>query len=386
MIDLVEKWQGIEDPDFTASENSVNPLPAPFTVYSFGSIIRRTLPPRINIWADGIFAMGQLHAIVGQGGVGKSRVAMQLAVAQVVGQPFAGLPTSGGNLKWLFIGTENSIYRQQHDLQKMSVGLDAPLIEQLSSSLFFQVVETPDDAFISLGTDDTCRKWSDTLAQVRPDILVADPFGEIMAGDINADHDVRATLRELLRLCRQVNPNMAVILLHHARTGRGNIAQAAGFDKANFALGSKALYSGCRTVVNLAPADPDDHGRIVLSCAKSNDTRPFATTGLFLDETTMLYAVDPDFDEQSWRDDLDGKRTGAKVCIRDVIDVVRHGADTSGQIVRCLQDAHCCSDTTAKKRLRQALEKGYLAQAGRGKNYKVTPLGQQASHAERIDG
>lgn len=260
----------------------------------------------------------------------------------------------------LLIGTENSIHRQQHDLRKMTASLTEAQRTLLGEHLFFHVVQEIDDAFIGIGSDDIRAKWLATLDQIRPDCIYVDPFGEVNVGDINKDADVRHTLRELTRICRRHNHDSAIIIVHHGRTGRQNIAQAVGWDKANFALGSKALYSGARSQINIAPADPDDPSRIVFSCGKSNDAKPFDPVGLKLDEETMRYAIDPDFDLNTWKDDVEGKATGQSATIKDVISAIQDGAKTHNSICKHVMDASGCALKTAKRRLGDSLEKAYV--------------------------
>lgn len=363
-------WDAIEDPEFTAAENRANPPPRPFPILTGAQLRALTLPPQRSILGDLNIALGQLSAIVGQGGVGKSRLLMQVALSQVIGWSVAGLATHGPALRWLLLGNENSIHRLKADYGKMTAALLTEQRVAVDAHLLFHVIETVEDSFLSLGSEDTQNRWLDTLAEHRPDVVTVDPFGEVMAGDILKDVDVRGTLRTLTRVCRRHSPDTAIVILHHARTGRANIAQAVGWDRANFALGSKALYSGCRSVLNVAPADPDDPSRIVLSCAKANDARPFAPVGLRLNETTMLYDLDPTFDLQTWRDDVEGKARGQSASIRDVLDAIRSGAVRYKDIVTNVTDATACAERTAKQRITDALEKGYIRKTRTG-DYRI---------------
>lgn len=345
--------------------------PKPFTVLSATELLAKEIPPKTNILGEGIITLGQLTTLIGQGGTGKSRVAMQIALSQVLGWTFAGFATHPEPLRHLLIGTENSIYRQQSDLRKMTAGLDKDQKRQLGEHLFFHVVDQIDDAFINIGSDDIRAKWLLTLEHFKPDCIYIDPFGEVNVGDINKDADVRHTLRELTKLCRRHNHDTAIIIVHHGRTGRQNIAQAVGWDKGNFALGSKALYSGARSQINIAPADPEDSSRIVVSCGKSNDAKPFDPVGLKLDEDSMLYAVDGSFDLNNWRDDVEGKQSGQSASIKDIVEAVRAENKTHNAICHHVMDATGCSLKTAKRRLGETLDKDYARKGSNGQ-YQLT--------------
>lgn len=343
----------------------------PFTVLNALELLEVPVPPKVNVLGDGVISLGQLTTVIGQGGSGKSRFVMQVAIAQVLGWPVAGLPTHPEPLKHLLIGTENSIHRQKADLQKMTSRLSDDQRARLGEYLFFHVIREIDDAFISLASPDIRRKWVLTLEAVRPNCIYIDPFGEVNVGDINKDADVRHTLREITKVCRRHDPESAIIIVHHARTGRQNIAQAVGWDKSNFALGSKALYSGARCQVNIAPADPEDPSRIVLSCGKSNDSRPFDPVGLKLDPDTMFYEPDAAFDLQSWKDDVEGRVSGQSASIKDVINAIENGNKTYTAICRAVSDATGCSKSTVKRRVQDALEKSYIRKAA-NQTYHIT--------------
>ena len=159
--------------------------PTPFTVLRAGELLQRELPERVSVWGKGIIVLGQLSSTLGQGGTGKSRFAMQLAIFQILGRDFAGFRTHQTPLKHLLIGTENSIHRQQHELRKMISNFTDEEKALIGEHLFFHVVESLDDAFINIGSDEIITKRRLTLEQVRPDCIYVDPFSEIIVGDSN---------------------------------------------------------------------------------------------------------------------------------------------------------------------------------------------------------
>lgn len=369
-----EVWEAIEDPAFTQTEGQTHPAPKPYTILTGAELRLATLPPKIDILGNGAISLGQLTTIIGQGGTGKSRFTMQIAISQILNWPVAGMKTYPTPLRHLLIGTENSIYRQQHDYLKMTHTLSAEQKAMVDAHIFFHVVREIDDAFINIGADDIKKKWRDTLEAHHPDCIYIDPFGEVNAGDINKDADVRHSLREITKVCRRHNQNTAIILVHHGRTGRQNIAQAVGWDKANFALGSKALYSGSRSQINIAPADPDDPSRIVVSCGKSNDAKPFDPIGLKLSEETMLYGIDTGFDLQTWKDDVEGKRSTANFSLKEVSQILAAGPMKNSAIHAELGGSDAGSRRSLDRILAKGKTEGYFRTGNDG--YKLTPKGQ----------
>ena len=294
----------------------------PYTVKSWGEVVNAHVKPQIAFWGDH-FRLGQLQTIAGLGGIGKSRLAMNVAFHQVLGKEFAGMPTHSQPLKHLFIGSENSIQRLQHDARAMQDDLETDQRQRLAANIFLSTIEQPDDSYLSLESDENIKRWRATLQQHRPDVLWVDPWGDVQAGDPNDNGAARASVQELMRLAREGNPDAGVVVITHSRTGAANLAQATGYNAANFMRGAKALFDCSRVVVNLAPGDESEHPPIVVVCSKANDTIRFDSFALRLTAESMLYERDDEFDINAWRGELEaaakGKRARGKLPTDDEV-------------------------------------------------------------------
>lgn len=279
-----------------------------YSTRAWDELARMELTPPEIVW--GGFALGGSCVIFGQGGLGKSRLALNIARAQVLGIPFAGIPTAPRPMRHLMMGSENSIHRLQGDVRKMGAGLAPEQVAKLGAHIQLATLEGPDDSHISLASPANVERWQKTLEGWPPDVLWADPWGDVLAGDANGDNDTRTTLSALRRLLRRVNPSAGLGILAHARTGSGNIAQAIGYDAANFGKGSKALYSSARCVWNLAPGDEEENPVLVCVHAKSNDGPKYPPFAVGLDAETMLYTREADFDFEGWREELSARARG----------------------------------------------------------------------------
>ena len=82
--------------------------------------------------------------------------------------------------------------------------------------------------------------------------------------------------------------------------------------------------------------------------------------GLKLNEDTMLYDTDRHFDLNAWKDDVEGKHSGQSASIKDVILVLRDGAKTHTAICTAVINSTDCSKSTVKRRLADAIQKGYV--------------------------
>jgi hypothetical protein len=323
--------------------------PRPYSTRTWAELMRMDLPPPRPVW--GGIVLGGLGVIFGQGGLGKSRVALNLARNQVLGLPFAGLPTGPDPLRHLMMGSENSIHRLQGDARCMGAGLDAEQIARLDAHIRMATIERPEDAFISVASADNVAKWRATLDAFPPDVLWADPWGDLLDGEANSDEDARRTLAALRHLLRRVNPDAAIVILAHARTGAANVRQAIGYDAANFGKGSKALYSAARCVWNLAPGDETENPPLVAVHAKCNDAPRVRPRALRMDGETMLYHLDHDFDFEAWEEEVgqraQGKnrpRRGARLADETAVAALGDATQTAAQVRQLLRDKGATRD------------------------------------------
>ena len=326
----------------------------PYTTRAWGEITRLMLPP--PVWFLGeCFALGlgrvRLHAIFGQGGLGKSRIALNMARNQVLGLPFGGMSTGSAPLRHLFMGTENGLHRLQYDTRHMSCGLSQEDVARLDAKIFMATLEAADDPYVTLGDPQNVERWRATIEERRPDVLWVDPWGDVQAGDANAETDARWTITELTKLLGSVNRDAAVVVLAHARTGAKNIMEAIGYDGANFGKGSKALYSCARSVFNLAPGSEEENPPVVVACPKNNDGPKPAPFALTLDLTSMTYQEIPDFDVEGWiaevRDRASGKRAATprrRLSEEDAAVLLTNETDTASGARRRLRDAGATRD------------------------------------------
>ena len=338
-----------------------------YAIRSWGDIRDLVLPPLIYFLGH-CMALGRLIVLFGQGGLGKSRVALNIARNQVLGLPFANLPTGDKPLRHLFMGSENSIHRLQDDIRRMDHGLTPDQSALLADHIFLATLEGPTDSNINLGDPENVNRWRDTIRQHRPDVLWVDPWGDVQIGDAISDTDTRATVSELLRLARIHRQDAAVIVLAHARTGIKNIEQATGYDAANFGKNSKALFSSARCVFNLAPGSEEENPPLLMVHAKSNDGPRVPPFALQLNPDTHLYEIDTTFDLEAWRNELNdranSRRRPAKAIASGGTDkaferIASHGTATKTEAKALLREIGLTRDQSDDA-LRQLLHTGKL--------------------------
>jgi hypothetical protein len=296
-------------------------------------------------------------------------LALWLAICQILGRPWCGLETAGEPVKWLLLSDENSIARLQEDLRGMFSTLTPKEIARVEEFLRLLALLDMEDYDLWLGDLTTQARIAATIEQEQPGAIVADPLANFAPSDISKPGEMKEAIRTLLRIIRHPAPKATVFALHHARTGRLNIAQGIGWDAGNFASGGKALFAAARCQMNLMPGKADDDTRLVLNCAKANNCKRFEPRGLIFDPQTFTYAVDPNFDPAAWLADVEGHaRSGQSLCtVADVVSAVRDGYTATKPLVEHLSDTYAASKRTVERLISKTLKSEGIQQLKRGR-------------------
>jgi hypothetical protein len=275
------------------------------------------------LFGDQLLAKGQSLVIVGAAGLGKTRLAQQFAVACITGQPFCGIETHAQGLRWVILQTENGVERLRADCAALTKHYGK--FDQ--SLLLIQVVRNEDDGFLCLSDPKTVARIEATIRRAEPDVIVADPLRDFSFGDLNADADMIATLRELSRIVRIGNPERALVLLHHALTGRSGAAKAFGLERSGFARNSKALLGWTRAQINVIPGSEENNEALVLTCGKNSNGREFSPIAVRLNPETMIYEPDPSFDIDEWRQEVGASTRNRGTTPQRLRDLLEKGRD-----------------------------------------------------------
>lgn len=351
---------------------------AAYTPAANGKLFNLWRPSQILAWVEpqgshfllpSYLTKGGLTTVIGQGGVGKSRLTLWLALCQISGRSWCDLQTAGEPTKWLFLGDENSIARWKHDLERMLPLFTPAEVDKIDALIRLPAPVSPDDCDVWLGDPTTQNRLANTIRTECPGVVVVDPFANFAPGDINKPGEMKESLRLLLGLIQTAAPNAAIQLLHHARTGRVNISQGIGWDAANFGLGGKALFASSRCVINLMPGKSDDDTRLVLHCAKANNCPRFETRGLIFDPKTFAYNTDPSFDAEGWLADVEGRaRSGQSLCtVFEVTSAVSDGYTTTKDLVTHLTEACATTKRTVERVIQRAVKCEAIKPFMRGK-------------------
>ena len=285
---------------------TVDASPRKLTLRSPDEILALTFDDSDIILGDRLLAEEQSLVIAGQGGLGKTRLAFQMAACSVTGRKFLTLETGGNSLRWFFLQTENTNHRLKIDLDHLKSWLGADW-EKFNSQVIIHTLENDSDGFVSLDDFGNQLAIQSAIDDALPNVVVIDPLTDFGAGDLSKDVDMKSTLQILSRICRRGNPRRAIVPLHHALTGRGGAVKATGYDRASFARNSKVPFAWTRGQINLAPVDPDNYDRLIVACGKCSNGREFLPFAIRLNPETFIYECDPTVDVANWEREISGQ-------------------------------------------------------------------------------
>jgi len=332
------------------------------TIRRPSEILAQTFDDSDIILGDRLLARGQSMALVGPGGVGKSRLLLQLAVANITGRDFGIFQTAGSELRWLIIQLENSNRRLQHDLGKLRDWVGAEDWARVDSQLIIHTLETDSDTVLALDSDVNKARIRALIKDTKPDVVAWDSLYNFAVGDLNKDSDMAATLQAVSQLSKDGDPQRAVIVLHHALTGKAGAAKASGWDRSSYGRNSKVLLAWTRGQINVAPGSPDSNEALVLTCGKCSNGREFSPFAMALDPRTMIYSPDATFDLNAWQQEVSGTKSKREFNLEDIKQLCRGGA-AKAELAKRIVAEFGCSRSVAYDRIEKATAKRLITRS-----------------------
>jgi hypothetical protein len=198
--------------------------------------------PKANFLGDRLLGVARSLVLAGIGGLGKSRLLLQLLVAFILQRIWCGIETHHTKGQpWMLVQTQNGTERLQDDLQalKAYAGRDWSLVEK---NLFIHTLETDRDLMLHLSDPRNAHDLESDIRQRNPVGVAFDPLNEVGIGDLSKDVDMQATCSVIGRVSRAGNPERAIIVATHAITGLAGMKKAFGFEAAGFGRNSKSPW------------------------------------------------------------------------------------------------------------------------------------------------
>jgi hypothetical protein len=344
---------------------------APLTIRTVDQILEMKFDDADLILENGYATKGDLSAICGMGGVGKSRLAIQFAFCCRAGREFLGWRTRGRDLRFLFLQTENSCRRLNSDIARMLGGFTPQEQESIKGGVFFHTLEQDDDGFLALDAENK-QRILDKITKTRADVVVWDPLRDFSLDDLNSDKFMGETLSDILCLTKCDNPKRFPLAIHHAATGKAGAQKATGWDRSSFGRNSKVLQMKARAVINVAPAKSEDNSTIIIGSGKGNNAPEFEPFAARLSFETMLYARDEDFDLEGWKQEVGSAKTTRKP-VRDVLQaVLTPGREYEGKkIINLVTEEELVSPATAYRIVKEGKDRRILRRNKITKTYAL---------------
>jgi hypothetical protein len=183
----------------------------PGDLYSLEELERLNLGSLTPV-VEGLIHESETIVLGGRPKVGKSRIAHQLALSLVDGQPFLGMAVPTPR-RVLLLDLENGGRGLRDRLIKMSATTTA------KDRLFVAFSDTLADPKLT-NTPEGMAHLRDLLNRTRAEVLVIDPWRLWLGGDENDSAQVVSGLKALSEL-RRDHPALVILIIHHVRKESG---------------------------------------------------------------------------------------------------------------------------------------------------------------------
>jgi hypothetical protein len=339
------------------TEAQFNPPPPPTKISSLQptDIMNADLPANDDYFADRVLSQGNLTTILGQGGIGKSRILLQFASCCILGRDFCGMPTNAKGLPWFLIQAENSTRRLQKDLQAIKNWITEAQWQFLHKHLHIHVLEHEIDYNLALNSTGAQNAIALAIDEIKPHFVAWDALPDFSIGNLNSDEDMHSTIQAIIQLTKYKDTSRTPVVVHHSQAGKAGQEKITGFDRVAFGRNSKRLYNRSRGQINIAPANPDNNRELIVACGKNNDGPEFTPYGILLNDD-MIYEENENFSLDDW---ADAKTTKPNTPAWDIEDIEKQLTEpmlTKAFQLKC-QDEAGVGKTTFYKLLKKAENK-----------------------------
>lgn len=247
---------------------------------TWGEFAKQSFPDSEKILSE--LERGELGMLVAASNVGKTTLAMNLALLGAVGRSFPPLiKRDGMTLRTMYVDGETRQAKVQRDIQCMMRGWGGEMKALVEDNLHIVCDESLDGLPLNLSREWHLEKLAGTASEFRPDLIVLDTLASLFT--MSAENDnaemTNRVMKPLAKFAKDTNA--AVMLLHHVGK-QSEDSQAR--NTAYRARGASASGASARMVLLLS-AHPSDRQSVILHCAKVKGTR-FEDLVLRLDNDT----------------------------------------------------------------------------------------------------
>jgi RecA-family ATPase len=232
----------------------------------------KTKAPKREWLIEGLIPVNNVTLLYGDGGVGKSLLGYQLAIATTSGTEWVGFRPKPGPVVYFSAEDEkDEIHRRQTDIIK-GTSITPDDLEQL------HVLDVSErDATLAAPDKKegfkTTRLWNwlvDYVEEVKPTLLIVDTVAETFDGEDVSKRDAKKFVRMFRELALRLD--MTVVLLAHP--------SQSGMSSGRGTNGSVAWSNSARSRLYLRPSAKKEGAQLVLEAKKANRGKKGEKIGL----------------------------------------------------------------------------------------------------------
>lgn len=220
---------------------------------------------------EGLIPAGRVTSLLGNGGLGKTLVALQIALHVSLGRSLFGIPVKGGPVLGLFCEDEEA---ELH--RRLRAACAAERVDLADTDRLYAVSRDGSDNMLCTFERDLIqltpfyRQLEATIASLRPTLVILDTAADLFAGDFLSTPHVRQFIKIALNgLC--VRHGCAVLLLGHPSTAGMASGDGGGFSTAwNNSVRSRLYLAQPKPLETEDDTPVDVTDKRVLEVKKSN--------------------------------------------------------------------------------------------------------------------
>lgn len=204
----------------------------PLAIEAASSWALRSAPPPRDWVIEGLVPAGRVTSFFGNGGLGKTQIAIQLAVHVAMNRPIFGCKVSGGPVLGIFCEDE------PEELERRGrASCSGELIELDSLDRLYILSRDGEDNLLCTFEREQIvmtrfyRQLEATIEQIKPRLTILDTAADLFGGDFMSTPQVRQFLKVALgALC--VHHGTAILLLAHPSAAAMQSGDGGGFSVA----------------------------------------------------------------------------------------------------------------------------------------------------------
>lgn len=254
--------------------------------------------PAARDWViEGLIPAGKVSSLLGNGGLGKTLVALQIGLHVSLGRPLFGIATSGGPVLGIFCEDDedelNRRVRSACAAERVNLS-DAERFIARSREGLDSTICTFEREHIRI--EEFHRQLDATIAVLRPRLVILDTAADMFAGEMMSTPQVRQFLKIALGgLCARYG--CAVLLLAHPSKAGQSSGEGDGFSTAWSNSVRSRLYLRAQRAPAVDGIEPvDEQDRRMLEVKKTNYGKSGVKIPLLYQSGS--YVLDPEPVEQ----------------------------------------------------------------------------------------